>query len=40
MKEELKKFLKDFPKYIAEHESNPDKLKEDEQKRLKNQEAT
>ena len=40
MKGELKKLLGDFPKRIAEYESNPEKIKEDEQKRLQNQEAT
>lgn len=40
MKEELKKLLKDFTKALADNESNPDKLKQDEQKRLQNQEAT
>ncbi|KAL4473219.1 hypothetical protein ABPG72_015600 [Tetrahymena utriculariae] len=40
MKEELKKLLKDFTQQLAEYESNPEKLKQDEQKRLQNQEAT
>ena len=30
MKVELKKLLSDFPKRIAEYESNPEKIKQDE----------
>lgn len=40
MKEELKPKVKDLSQLLAEYEANPEKIKQDEQKRLENIEAT